>query len=66
MSNLRTLRCLRNVELKKISNPRVPNLGYMCPQGYICLSEEVHLRLAIEDKNLFTYYLFPNIYAYIS
>jgi len=28
----------------------VPNLGYMYPQGYICLSEGVHLRLAIEDK----------------
>jgi len=24
----------------------VPNLGYMYPQGYICLSEGVHLRLA--------------------
>ena len=28
----------------------VPNLGYMYPQGYICLSEGVHLRLAIEEK----------------
>ena len=28
----------------------VPNLGYMYPQGYICLSEGLHLRLAIEDK----------------
>jgi len=25
----------------------VPNLGYMYPKGYICLSERVHLRLAI-------------------
>jgi len=24
----------------------VPNLGYMYRQGYICLSEGVHLRLA--------------------
>jgi len=38
----------------------------MYPQGYVCLSEGVHLRLAMEDKNLFTYYLFPNIYTYIS
>jgi len=28
----------------------VTNLGYMCPQGYICLPEGVHLRLAIEEK----------------
>jgi len=28
----------------------VPNLVYMHPQGYICLSEGVHLRLSIEDK----------------
>jgi len=28
----------------------VPNLGYMYLQGYICLSEGVHLRLAIEEK----------------
>jgi len=28
----------------------VPNLGYTYPQGYICLSEGVHLRLAIEEK----------------
>jgi len=45
---------------------RVPNLGYMYPQGYIYLSEWVHLRLAIEDRNIFTYCFFPNIYAYIS
>jgi len=44
----------------------VPNLGYMYPRGYICPSEGVHLRLAIEQKNMFTYYSFPNIYTYIS
>jgi len=43
-----------------------PNLGYMYPQGYIFLSEGVHLRLAIEEKNIFTYCLFPDIYTYIS
>jgi len=44
----------------------VPNLGYMYLWGYICLSKGVHLRLAIEDKNIFAHYLFPNIYTYIS
>ena len=48
------------------SKAGVPNLGYMYPQGYIFLSEGVHLRLAIEEKYIFTYYLFPNIYTYIS
>jgi len=38
------------------SKPGVPNLGY------ICLSEGVHLRLAIEENNIFIYYLFPNTY----
>jgi len=33
----------------------VPNLGYMYRYGYICLSEGVHLRLAIEGKYIFTY-----------
>ena len=35
--------------------------GVHVPQGYICLSEGVHLRLSIENKNVFAYYLFPNI-----
>jgi len=48
------------------SSAGVPNLGYMYLQGYICLSEGVHLRLAMEDKNIFAYYLFPNIDTYIS
>jgi len=34
--------------------------------GYICQSEGVHLWLAIEGKNIFIYYLIPNIYTYIS
>jgi len=46
--------------------PAVPNLRYMHPQVYICLSEGVHLRLAKGDKNIFTYYMFPNIYTYVS
>ena len=53
-------------ELFKPSKAEVPNLGYMYPQGYICLYEGVHLRLSIENKNVFAYYLFPNIYTYIS
>ena len=44
----------------------VPNLGYMYPQGYISLSEEVHLGLAIEEKSIFICYLFLNIYTYIN
>jgi len=38
----------------------------MYPQGNICLSEGVKLRLVIEEKNIFTYHLFPNRYTYIS
>jgi len=34
----------------------VPKLGYMYPSGYICLSERVHLRLAVEGENMFIYY----------
>jgi len=34
--------------------------------GYIYLLEGVHLTLAIEGKNMFIYYSFPIIYAYIS
>ena len=51
-----------NLSLSKIE---VPNLGYMYPWGYICLSEGVHLRLATEVKYIFTYLLFPNIYTFI-
>jgi len=49
-----------------MSTAGVPNLGYMYPQGYICLFEGVHLRLSIEEQNMFAYNLFPNIYTYIS
>jgi len=38
----------------------------MYPQGYIFLSEGVHLGLAIEEKSIFICYLFPNIYTYIN
>jgi len=48
------------------SIPGVPNLGCMYPWGYICLSEWVHLRLAIEGKNIFACCLFSNLYAYIT
>ena len=44
----------------------VPNPGHMHPHEYICLSKGVHLRLAIEEKSIFTYYLFPNSYTYNS
>jgi len=37
------------------ARPEVPNLGYMYPWGYICLSEGVHLRLTIEAKYIVTY-----------
>jgi len=51
---------------EQLSRAGVPNLGYMYPQGYISLSEGVHLALAIEEKSIFIHYLFPNIYTYIS
>jgi len=41
-------------------------LGYKYPWGYICLSEGVHLRLAIEGENIFTCCLFSNLYTYIT
>jgi len=44
----------------------VPNLGYMYPLGYICLSEGVHWRLLLEEQNISAYNLFPNIYTYVS
>jgi len=43
----------------------VTNLGYMYLHGCVCLSEGVHLRLAIEEKNIHTYYLFPNTYTHV-
>jgi len=46
--------------------PGVPKRGYVYPLGYICLSNGVNLKLAIEGKYMFTYYSFPIIYAYIS
>jgi len=39
-------------------NPGVPNLGYMSPRGTFKGSNR--------RENVFAYYLFPNIYTYIS
>jgi len=38
----------RSTTKRYCTKPGVPSLGYMYPQGYISLSEGVHLRLAIE------------------
>jgi len=43
-----------------LSDTEVPNLEY------ICLSEGVHLGLAIKEKYIFTYLLIPNMHTYIS
>jgi len=48
----------KKIKKRRCLRPQVPNLGY------ICLSEEMHLRLAIEEKNIFTYYLFRNIFIF--
>ena len=40
--------------------PGVPKLGY------VCLPERVHLRLALEGKNMSTFYSFRNMCTYIS
>jgi len=64
--NHTSLSHFQSCEWKNRSKPEVPSLGYMYPQGYICLSEGVHLRLAIEEKHIFTYLLFPNICTFIS
>jgi len=49
----------------RVSSSGDPNLGYMYPQGYICLFEGVHLRLAIEEKiHLRTLYF--QIFVHIS
>ena len=52
---------------QEYSKTGFPNLGYMYPQGYICLSAGVHLRLAIEDKCTvyLGYILFISEYLYI-
>jgi len=47
------------------SRSEVPNLGYMYPQEYIYLSEGVHLRLAIEEKNIFTKNIFRFLQNYL-
>jgi len=43
----------------------VPNLGCMYPQGYICLSESVHLRLAIDEK-MYLHIIYFQIFLHIS
>ena len=45
------------------SRPGVPSLGDMNPETHICFSKGVHLRLAVENKIVFMYYLFSNIYV---
>jgi len=52
--------------MKKYPSTGVPKLGYMYPLRCIHLSERLHLTLAIEGKNMFIYYSFPIVYAYIS
>jgi len=44
----------------------VPNLGYMYPHEFICLSQGVHLMISIEEQNIFAYNIVPNIYTHIS
>jgi len=48
-----------------VDKPEVPNLGYMYPYGYICLSEGVHLRLAMEKID-FLGILYFQIFIHIS
>jgi len=43
----------------------VPNLGYMYPWGYICLSEGVRLRLAIEGKK-YLHVVYFKIFIHLS
>jgi len=56
----------RNVTHSRFSTPGIPNMEYMYPEGYICPSEGVYLRLATKGKNLLMYYLFPNLHTFIS
>ena len=39
--------------------------GVHVPSVFICLTKDVHLRLAVKEKNIITY-LFPNIYTCVS
>ena len=43
----------------------VPNLWYVYPLGYICLSEGVYLRIAIEGK-IYLYIIYFQIFIHIS
>jgi len=40
---------------------RVPNLGYMYSQGYICLSQGVHFRLGIQGKTILFIFKYAKI-----
>jgi len=50
-----------------LKSPRVPQFenhwyrAMVTNLGYICLSERVHLRLAVKGKNISVYYLFLNV-----
>jgi len=46
-------------------NQRFPTWG-LCTPGVHLPIWRVHVRLSIEDKYMFAYYSFPNIYAHIS
>jgi len=52
--------------MNKYPNTGVPKLGYMYPLRCIYLSERLNLTLANEGRNMFRYYSFPIVYAYIS
>jgi len=43
----------------------VPYLGYTYPQGYICLSERIHLRLAIDEK-MYLHIIYFHTFIHIS
>jgi len=60
------LRLLLIVRYLRPPRAGISNLGWMYPWGYICLSEGVHLRLEIEGKDIFTCYLFSNLYTYMT
>jgi len=38
----------------------------MYPKWYICLSEGVHLRLAVEGKNIFIHYSFQILFIHMN
>jgi len=40
-------------------------MGYMYPQGYICLSEGVQLKLA-KDEKIYSHFIYFHIFIHIS